>query len=336
VAAGIVPLAHGNDGGGSIRIPASCCGLVGLKPTRARVSLAPELGEAVDGLGVDFVLTKSVRDAAAALDAVAGNIAGDPYWAPPAPPSWLAALQEKPKRLRIAVSFRKLDGNALHPDCEAAVEHAAKLCEELGHIVEEATPAFDLGLLVPSFIAIWTANLATAIDYTARVTGQTPAPDLFEGLTWGMYEAGRRVMASDYLLAKAALQQAGRTAAAFHETHDLWLTSTLGTPPMKLGSFDTEERDIMKAFAALFDYVPFTALQNVTGQPAISLPLHWNAEGLPIGVHFVGKFGEEVTLLRVAGEMERAAPWGRLYDGFDTRSRGCSSATEATTSHDTG
>ena len=313
VAAGVVPLAHGNDGGGSIRIPASCCGLVGLKPTRARVSLAPELGEGVDGLAVDFVLTKSVRDAAAALDVVAGNIQGDPYWAPPAPPSWLEAAAEKPPRLRIAVSFRKLDGNPLHPDCEEAVERAAKLCEDLGHAVEEATPAFDLGLLVPSFIIIWTANLATAIDYTARVTGQTPAPDLFEGLTWGMYEAGKRVAASDYLLAKAALQQAGRAAARFHETYDLWLTSTLGTPPMKLGSFDGEERDIMKAFTALFDYVPFTALQNVTGQPAISLPLHWNAEGLPIGAHFVGRFGEEVTLLQVAGEIEGMMPWAARY-----------------------
>ena len=313
VAAGVVPLAHGNDGGGSIRIPASCCGLVGLKPTRARVSLAPELGEAVDGLAVDFVLTKSVRDAAAALDAVAGSIQGDPYWAPPAPPFWLEAAREKPKRLRIAVSFRKLDGTALHPDCEEAVERAAKLCEDLGHAVEEATPAFDLGRLVPSFIAVWTANLATAIDYTARLTGQTPAPDLFEGLTWGMYEAGKRVAASDYLLAKAALQQAGRTAARFHENYDLWLTSTLGTPPMKLGSFDGEERDIMKGFLPLFDYVPFTALQNVTGQPAISLPLHWNAEGLPIGVHFVGRFGEEVTLLQVAGEIERMTPWAARY-----------------------
>jgi amidase len=304
VAAGVVPLAHGNDGGGSIRIPASCCGLVGLKPTRARVTLAPELGEAVDGLAIDFVLTKSVRDAAAALDAVAGNIQGDPYWCPPAPPSWLEASRSKPKRLRIAVSFRKLDGNALHPDCEAAVRAAAKQCDGLGHIVEEATPAFDLGVLIPSFLAIWTANLAAAIDYTARLTGERPAPDRFEGLTWSMYEAGKRVAASDYLLAKAALQHAGRNVAKFHETYDLWLTATLGTPPMKIGGFDGEKRDIMKGFLPLFDYVPFTALQNVTGQPAISLPLHWNAEGLPIGVHFVGRFGEEVTLLQLATELE--------------------------------
>ncbi|HEY3638263.1 MAG TPA: amidase family protein [Rhizomicrobium sp.] len=313
VAAGVVPIAHGNDGGGSIRIPASCCGLVGLKPTRARVTLAPELGEAVDGLAIDFVLTRSGRDSAAALDAIAGNIQGDPYWAPPAPASWLATSQEKPMRLKIAVSPKKLDGNPLHPDCEAAVRHAAKLCEDLGHIVEEATPHFELGLLVPSFLVIWSANLATAIDYTARLTGQIPAPDLFEGLTWAMYEAGKRVAASDYLMAKAALQQSGRSAARFHETYDLWLTSTLGAPPMKIGAFDTEEREMAKGFLPLFDYVPFTALQNVTGQPAINLPLHRNADGLPIGVHFTGRFGEDAVLLQLARELEQAEQWGIGY-----------------------
>ncbi|MGH6878567.1 MAG: amidase, partial [Rhizomicrobium sp.] len=248
VASCVVPLAHANDGGGSIRIPASCCGLVGLKPTRARVSLAPDLGEAVDGLAIDFVLSRSVRDSAAALDVAAGNIQGDPYWAPPAPPSWLAASQEKPKRLRIAFSLRKLDGGALHADCETAVKAAAKLCADLGHGVEEATPQFDIGVLVPSFLAIWTANLAAAIDYVAKLTGQTPAPELFEGLTWGMYEAGRRVGASEYLLAKTALQQASRGAAKFHDDHDLWLTSTLGTPPIRIGTFDIDERDIAKGF----------------------------------------------------------------------------------------
>lgn len=313
VAAGVVPLAHGNDGGGSIRIPASCCGLVGLKPTRARVTLAPDLGEAVDGLAIDFVLSRSVRDSAAALDVAAGNVPGDPYWAPPAPQSWLKAAEEKPRRLRIALSRRKIDGGALHADCEAAVMSAAKVCADLGHTVEEGAPYFDVGVLVPSFMAIWTTNLAAAIDYTARVTGQTPVPDLFEGLTWGMYEAGKRVSGSEYLLAKAALQQASRGAARFFENHDVWLTSTLGTPPIKIGEFDIDERDITKGFLPLFDYVPFTALQNVTGQPAINLPLHWNKEGVPIGAHFVAPFGDELTLLQLATELERAAPWSHRY-----------------------
>ncbi|MGH6889890.1 MAG: amidase [Rhizomicrobium sp.] len=313
VAAGVVPLAHGNDGGGSIRIPASCCGLVGLKPTRARISLAPDLGEAVDGLAIDFVLSRSVRDSAAALDAAAGNIEGDPYWAPPAPRSWLAASIEKPRRLRIGFSLRKIDGGALHPDCRTAVETAARLCADLGHTIEDAAPQFDVSVLVPSFLALWTANLAAAIDFTARVTGQTPAPEMFEGLTWGMYEAGKRVAASDYLLAKGTLQQASRQAAKFHENFDLWLTSTLGTPPVRLGTLDNDEQDVTKGFVPLFDYVPFTALQNLTGQPAINVPLHWNDDGLPIGVQFAAPFGDEITLLRLATELERAAPWSHRY-----------------------
>jgi amidase len=313
VAAGVVPIAHANDGGGSIRIPASCCGLVGLKPTRGRVTVAPELGDAVDGLAIDHVVTRSVRDSAAALDAIAGNVQGDPYWAPPAPSSWLMAMGEKPRPLRIAFSSRKLDGSAMHPDCEAAVRHAAKICATLGHCVEEAAQHFDLSVLVPSFLAVWSANLAAAVDLVARQTDQTPVPELFEGLTWGMYEAGRRVSASEYLVAKDALQRASRGAAKFHETHDVWLMPTLGTPPMKNGVFDIEERDIHKGFLPLFDYVPFTAFQNVTGQPAINLPLFWDDGDLPIGVQFAAPFGDEATLLQLASQLEKAAPWAGRY-----------------------
>jgi amidase len=313
VAAGVVPIAHANDGGGSIRIPASCCGLVGLKPTRGRVTVAPELGDAVDGLAVDHVVARSVRDSAAALDAIGGNVPGDPYWAPPAPPSWLAAMKEGPRRLRIAFSSRKLDGSAMHPDCEAAVRHAAKLCIALGHEVDEAAQDFDLSVLVPSFMAVWSANLAAAVDLVAKQTGQTPAPDLFEGLTWGMYEAGRRVGASEYLVAKDALQRASRGAAKFHEAYDVWLMPTLGSPPMKNGVFDVEERDIYKGFLPLFDYVPFTAFQNVTGQPAMNVPLFWNDEGLPIGVQFAAPFGDEATLFQLAHQLEEAAPWADRY-----------------------
>jgi amidase len=313
VAAGIVPLAHANDGGGSIRIPASCCGLVGLKPTRARMTYAPDAGDIIDGLAIDHVVSRSVRDSAAALDATAGCVDGDPYWAPPAPASYLEAIKRKPKRLKIAVSTKKLDGTALHPDCVAAVKAAAKLCAELGHEVEEASPDLDQASLIPAFMAFWSANLASGIDLVARLTGQTPKEDMFEGLTWGLYQAGKTVMASDYLLGKMAMQAASRKSAKFHETYDLWLTATLGLPPVKLGTFDMEERDPMKSFAPLIDYVPFTAMQNVTGQPAINLPLHWNKAGLPIGVHFTGRYGDELTLLRLAAELEKAAPWAHRY-----------------------
>lgn len=313
VAAGVVPVAHANDGGGSIRIPASCCGLVGLKPTRGRVTVGPELGDAVDGLAIDHVVTRSVRDSAAVLDAIAGNVSGDPYWAPPAPPSWLAAMDEKPRRLRVAFSSRKLDGSAMHPDCERAVRQAAKLCAELGHTVDEADQHFDLSVLVPSFLAMWSANLAAAVDAVAQLTGQTPAAEMFEGLTWGMYISGRQVGASQYLVAKDALQRASREAAKFHQAHDVWLMPTLGSPPMKNGVFDVEERDIYKGFLPLFDYVPFTAFQNVTGQPAMNLPLWWNDEGLPIGVQFVAAFGDETTLFQLARQLEEAAPWSHRY-----------------------
>lgn len=311
VAARVVPLAHANDGGGSIRIPASCCGLVGLKPTRARMSYGPDFGEVIDGLGNDHVVSRSVRDTAAALDATAGSVEGDPYWAPPQPASYLDALQEKPKRLRIAFSTKKLDGRPLHSDCVAAVEAAAKLCESLGHVVEEAAPDLNQEALIPAFMAFWAANLAAGIDYIAKLTGQTPTAAQFEGLTWGLYEAGKRIGASEYLHAKGAMQGAARRAAQFHETYNVWVSSTLGAPPVKLGAFDMNERDPAKSFAPLIDYVPFTAMQNVTGQPAINVPLHWNAAGLPIGVHFVGRFGDEATLLQLAGQLEKAAPWAQ-------------------------
>ena len=309
VAARVVPLAHANDGGGSIRIPASCCGLVGLKPTRARMSYAPDFGDIIDGLANDHVVSISVRDTAAALDATAGCIQGDPYWAPDPPPSFLAAMAQKPKRLRVAYSTKKLDGQPLHPDCVSAVKQAAKVCESLGHVVEEAMPDLNQTALIPAFMVFWAANLAAGIDYVAKLTGQTPSADKFEGLTWGLYEAGKRISASEYLHAKALMQHAPRNAAKFHETYDVWLSSTLGSPPVKLGTFDMDERDPQKSFAPLIDYVPFTAMQNVTGQPAINVPLYWNDEALPIGAHFVGRYGDETTLLQLAHQLEQAAPW---------------------------
>ena len=241
VAAGVVPLAHANDGGGSIRIPAACCGLVGLKPTRGRITYAPDFGDVLDGLGNDHVVSRSVRDSAAALDATQGGVPGDPYWAPPAPASYLEAIKRKPKRLRIAFATKKLDGTKLHPDCTAAVKAAARLCEAQGHIVEEASPVLDQAVLMPAFMAYWTGHLAAGIDMIASMTGQKPARDQFEGLTWGLYQAGKHVTAIDYLHAKMALQQAARITAAFHETYDVWISATLSEPPVKLGHFDLEK-----------------------------------------------------------------------------------------------
>ena len=319
VAAGILPMAHANDGGGSIRIPASCCGLVGLKPTRGRMSNAPDFGDVIDGLATDLVVSRSVRDTAAALDATAGPVMGDPYWAPPHPDSYRDAMKRKPKKLRVAMATQKLDGSALHFDCVAAVKHAAKLCRDLGYDVEEASPNLNQEILIPAFMALWGGGLASGIDTIAMMTGQTPTDKDFEGITWGLYEAGKKVTASQYIAAKAALQMAGREAARFHETYDLWLTPTLGKPPVKLGFFDMTERDSVKAFEAQIDYVPFTAMQNATGQPAINLPLYWNSENLPIGVQFVGRFGDEETLLKLANALEKSAPWAHRYASVEVQ-----------------
>lgn len=314
VAGGIVPLAHANDGGGSIRIPASACGLVGLKPSRGRISNGPDFGEVIDGLATDLVVSKSVRDTAAALDATAGAVMGDPYWSPPQPASYLESMKRKPKKLRIAFAAQKLDGTAFHADCVAAVKHAAKVCRDLGHELDEASPNLDQSTLIPAFMALWGGNLASGIDTIASLTGRTPTDKDFEGTTWGLYEEGKKVTASEYLRAKAALEMAGRDAARFHEKYDVWLTPTLGKPPVRLGIFDMDERDVSKSFGAQIDYVPFTAMQNATGQPAINLPLYWNKENLPIGVQFVGRFGDEETLLKLAASIEKAAPWAHRYD----------------------
>jgi amidase len=309
VAAGIVPLAHASDGGGSIRIPASCCGLVGLKPTRGRNPLGPLIGDVMGGLLAEHVVSRSVRDTAAALDATAGPEPGDPYAAPPPPDSYLAATKKKPKKFRIAFATKRLDGEAFDPECKAAVEAAAKLCAKLGHHVEEAMPPVSTVIVGTSFISIWAAGLTMLIDFVAKAVGKPPEREDVEGLTWGLYQFGKTITAAQYQLAWATLQGASRRVAAWQTAYDAWITPVLAQPPLKIGAVDLEETDVMKGFAPLFLYVPFTGLQNITGQPAISLPLAWSKSDLPIGVQFVGRFGEEHVLLSLAAQIEKAAPW---------------------------
>jgi amidase len=309
VAAGIVPVAHANDGGGSIRIPASCCGLVGLKPTRGRNPLGPLLGDLLGGFICEHIVSRTVRDTAAMLDCTAGPEPGDPYAAPTPTRPFMDELSAAPGRLRIAFSTSVPGGAALHPECVAAVERTAKLCEELGHVVEETAPPVDQGTITQSFLAVWCAGVAMQVDGIAMMTGREIREELFEGITWALYQQGKQVTASQYLLAVAMLQMQGRQVGRFHETYDAWLTPTLGTPPIRLGAVDLTERDAMKAMLPMIDYVPFTPLQNATGQPAISLPLHWTPDGLPVGVMFVGKLGDEATLLRIAAQLEQARPW---------------------------
>jgi amidase len=313
VAAGIVPIAHATDGGGSIRIPASACGLVGLKSSRGRISQGPEAADATSGLSMDGVVTKSVRDTAAALDALCVADYGDPYFAPPPEGSYLEGIRRKPRRLRIAVSTKMMNGTAHDPEVTAAVKKTAKLCESLGHIVEEADPPLDAGALIAAFSTIWAANVAYSIEVLRQQTGKTPSLDLVEGLTMGLYEMGKPITAVQQTMARQTMMRAGRQIAKWHETYDVWLTATLGRPPMKLGTIDIDETDVQKGFAPNFGYVPFTSMQNATGTPGINLPLNWSRDGLPLGVQFTARNGGEMTLLKLAAELEKASPWAHRY-----------------------
>ncbi len=310
VASGMVPVAHANDGGGSIRIPASCCGLVGLKPTRARVSTAPQYGDLMGGLVAEHVVTRSVRDSAAILDVTAGPVPGDPYWAPPRRgPSFAAAVDAAKMPLRIAVMTASPTGSAVHPDCVAGATFAASVCEALGHQLEEARLVVDGDAFTSHFINVWAAGNAWAMsDWEERI-GRTAAEGDVEPLSWALVELGRSIGADRYLKSTQELQKISRQIAEYFEGIDVLLTPTLAEPPAPLGTFDSPPGEPLVGLLRAAAYVPFTPPFNVTGQPGISLPLHWNDAGLPIGVQFVGRFGDEETLLTLAGQLEQAAPW---------------------------
>jgi amidase len=310
VASGMVPAAHANDGGGSIRIPASCCGLVGLKPTRARNSLAPQLGDLIGGLVCEHVVTRSVRDTAAILDVTAGPVPGDPYWAPPMRgPSFAAAAASAPARLRIGIMTASPTGSDVHLDCIEAARAAAASCESLGHRVEQTTFDVDGDAFVGDFINAWAAGNARAAGVLEERLGRPATEEDLEPLTWALVALGRSLDAPRYLAAVEGLQRATRRIAASFETIDVLLTPTIGEPPAPLGTFDSPPGEPLAGLLRAAAYVPFTPPFNATGQPAISLPLHWNAEGLPIGVQFVGRFGDEETLLSLAAQLEQAMPW---------------------------
>ncbi len=309
VAARFVPMAHANDAGGSIRIPASCCGLFGLKPTRARNPLGPDLGDIFSGLVADHAVTRSVRDSAALLDATAGPDVGDPYWAPlPARP-FLQEVGADPGRLRIAFTVATPTNVKVHADCIRAVQDAAALCADLGHDVVEAAPEINGEMVARTFMVLFSAGCAWTMDGLALATGQPPTRDKFEPLTWALYEMGRQHSASSYLLSLTFLQRVAREIARFFLKYDALLTPTLSEPPVPLGAFDSPPEDPLRGLRRAEAFVPFTPICNATGQPAMSVPLYWNAQGLPVGVQFVGRFGDEATLFRLAAQLESARPW---------------------------
>jgi amidase len=311
VAAGMVAAAHANDGGGSIRVPASCCGLVGLKPTRGRNSFALAYGDVANGLLCEHVVTRSVRDSAAILDATAGPSAGDPYFPEPPERPFAEEAGRAPARLRIGFSSMPLAGAPAHADCVAAAESAARLCEALGHDVVEASPSLDGRRLFKAFGNVWAGFLCWAIKDWARRSGRTIDETLFEPATWRTYLHGERLTSGDYLIAVQDMQRVARDAAVFFDDYDLWLTPTLAQPPVPLGYFDYTQETRGQHIARLGEYTGFTLIANASGRPAISLPLHWNEDNLPIGVQLLGRYGDEATLIRVAAQLEVARPWSQ-------------------------
>ncbi|MGH8796944.1 MAG: amidase [Caldimonas sp.] len=307
VAAGMVPLAHATDGGGSIRIPASACGLFGLKPTRGRITAGPEGGEGLSGLAIQHVVSRSVRDSAAMLDAIAGPMPGDPYEAAAPVRPWLDEVARAPGRLRIGFARIAPTGVALDPACIAAVEDAARLCESLGHEVEEASPRYDAGALERGFATVFGAHIMANIS---RATGGAlPARELVEPLSYAIAERARTLSAAEFIVALHGLQRESRKIASFFENYDLWLTPTLAQPPLPIGHFEIESGDVDAWIGRLGEFIPFTYPFNITGQPAASVPLHWSADGLPIGCQFVARYGDEALLFRVAAQLESARPW---------------------------
>ncbi len=315
VAAGMVPFAHANDGGGSIRIPASNCGLVGLKPSRQRTSEGPLVGDFMSGLTAELCVSRSVRDTAALLEAVHGSAPGDPYVAPPPLRPYTEEVGADPGRLRIALWTETLIEQDADPEVIGAARAAAKALEGLDHEVEEP----DLSMLrsiemIEPFLVRWAAGQAQALDQLGMVGGQPVGPDDVEPLTWALAEVGRERSAGEYLAAVGQHQVLSRMLAGIHESgFDLLLTPTMGEPPPPLGTFDDSGPDPMAAFERAFLAGCFTAAFNASGQPAISLPLHWTADGLPVGVQLVAPLGREDLLLQVAAQLEQAVPWADRF-----------------------
>jgi amidase len=309
VAAGMVPLAHGSDGGGSIRIPAACCGLVGLKPSRGRVSRGPEQAE--DFLVQDGVLTRTVGETAALLDVLAGYEPGDATWAPPPAEPFAAAARREPGRLRIGVTTTAAIDAPLDPLCERAVGDAAELLASLGHEVEEIAAPWAGQSLLEVFTLVFGAPIAMGLFFGAQVTGREPAEDMVEPLSWTIWQGIRERNALDYLLARTQLGAFSRSIVAVWSDYDVVVTPALAERPVRIGEIDSCSDEPWEDFRRSGQFTPYTAIFNVTGQPAVSLPLFHGEDGLPLGVQLAGKPAGEGELLALAAQLEAARPWAQ-------------------------
>lgn len=330
VAARMVPLAGGADGGGSIRIPASCCGVFGLKPTRGRTPTGPDVGDIWRGFAQEHVLTRSVRDSAAMLDAIAGPDVGAPYYAPAPKRPYLQEVTTEPGRLRIAFTAHPFLGHAVHEDCRKGLEATVHLLEQLGHELVEAAPQIDREAFAIAFMTMVAAETRDEIDWAAGLAGRKLSYADFETGTSALALLGQAFSAGKYANALNYLMASAREVGRFFEGYDVLLTPTLSQPPVLTGSLQPTGAErfmvglvgrlnaawllnvlgIIKPLAnKTFDFMPYTPVFNASGQPAMSAPLYWNEAGLPIGMHFVGRFGDEATLFRLAGQLERAQPW---------------------------
>jgi len=309
VASGMVAAAHASDGGGSIRIPSSCCGLVGFKPTRGRNSYAPGLGDVAGGILSDHVVTRSIRDSAAILDATGGPVPGDPNVPPKNAHTYLEDTQRAPGSLRIGLGTVSLGGEQAHPDCASAAQETAQLCEQLGHDVEFDSPQVDRDRLFKSFGGVMTGYVGWTIKKWAVQIGREPVEEEFEAVTWRMYQNSLKQSSGDYLQAWQKLQMCCRQFAAFFDQFDVWLTPTLVKPPVPLGYFSYTPETRLQHIERLGHFTGFTLIANASGHPAVSLPMYWNEDNLPIGVQLTGRFGDESTLFRLAGQLVQAKPW---------------------------
>ncbi|MFM8868360.1 MAG: amidase [Ilumatobacteraceae bacterium] len=308
VSAGIVPAAHATDGGGSIRIPASCCGLFGLKPSRGRTSFGPKLGEGWNGMTSEHAITRSVRDSAALLDVIAGPAAGDPYGIPAPRRTFLAALSERVRPLRIAYTAVAPSGAPVDERVIAELMATVETLRACGHDCVEAVPELDGPAVSDANVKVIAVHHAFNVGKRAAVLGREPQTGDLEKVMQYRVDVGRQVSAVDYVKAVEVLHQAGRAVGEFMREYDVILRPTTAKPPQPVGTFDMNTDDLQSFLKALWGYIPFTALFNATGQPAMSVPLGW-ADGLPVGMQFAGRYGDEETLFQLARQLEVESPW---------------------------